>query len=166
MLAGLPVDCRHSYCCWAFLSVYLHLLAIMLLSVHPLFFSPYFCWHPCCYWQPHGCWYIEGIPTVASVPAVAGIPACWWFFLCSWCPQAGIPVVAGVLSVLLLPSLFFPKYRNRLVFYLMCHYFWYCTVQSEYRIMDHKNYHQISNWSISLWNQWKLDCNCSIAQLC
>ncbi len=46
-------------------------------------------------------------------PHCCQCPCCCWnlclllALLCSWCPQAGIPVVAGVLCVLLLPSLFF-----------------------------------------------------------
>jgi hypothetical protein len=40
---------RHPYCCWAFLPVSLHLLAIMLLLVPLLFLRPCGDWHFICF---------------------------------------------------------------------------------------------------------------------
>jgi hypothetical protein len=127
--------------------------------------QPYFCWHPCCYWQPLFAGTLKASPLLPvsllllESLSVAGtslflVPPSWHTGCC-WSPLCAIAAIP-----------IFSKYRNRLVFYLICHYFWYCTVQSEYRIMDHKNHHRISDWSISLWNQWILDCNWLIAQLC
>jgi len=116
---------RHPYCCWAFLPVSLHLLAIMLLLVPLLFLRPYFCWHPWCYWQPLFAGTLKASPLLPvsllllESLSVAGtslflVPPSW-HTSCCWsplCAIAGIPI--------------FLKYRNRLVFYLIYHYFWHC----------------------------------------